>query len=183
MIIHNLRLEGAFLAETTPFVDKRGAFSRLFSMDELSNILSGRQIDSINLSKTTACGTVRGLHFQYPPKSEMKLARCLRGAVFDVIVDIRANSPTFLQWLGVELSESNMKMIVIPEGFAHGFQTLCDNSEMLYLHTESYQPGFEGALNYRDPALNVQWPLAVTEISDKDNATEFIDNNFKGVKL
>lgn len=182
MVIHDLILKGAAIVETAPFVDKRGSFSRLFGADELAHILSGRQITDVNMSRTAAKGTIRGLHFQYPPKSEMKLARCLRGAVYDVIVDIRADSPTFLKWLGVELSESNMKMIIIPEGFAHGFQTLCENSEMLYLHTESYQPGFEGALNYRDPALNVQWPLAVTEISDKDNTTQFIDSNFKGVK-
>ena len=183
MTIHNLKLEEAAIVETAQFVDKRGAFSRLFCADTLVHILAGRQITDVNLSQTTTKGTIRGLHFQYPPKAEMKLARCLRGAVYDVIVDIRKGSPTFLQWTGVELSAENMKMIIIPEGFAHGFQTLCENSEMLYLHTESYQPGFEGALNCRDPALNVQWPLAVAEISDKDNAIKFIDGNFKGVEL
>lgn len=183
MIINELPLKNAAVIETEPFVDTRGLFARFFCKRELDDVCNGREIVSVNFSRTLKKGAVRGLHFQYPPQCEIKFARCICGAVYDVIVDVRSGSPTFLQWFGIELSADNMKMILIPEGFAHGFQTLEDNAEMLYLHTAHYAPEFEGALHYQDPVLNITWPLKVTEISGKDRNHALINPDFKGVEL
>lgn len=122
------------------------------------------------------------MHYQLPPYSEIKLIRCIRGKVFDVIIDIREGSPTFLEHFSVELSEENKFSLYIPEGFAHGFQTLEDNSQLIYHHTSFYQPGFEGGIHYSDPSVGIVWPLQVTRISDKDSNYEFL-NNFNGIKL
>jgi dTDP-4-dehydrorhamnose 3,5-epimerase len=178
-----LLLKDAALIESEPFVDSRGLFARFYCKQELNDVCNGREIVSINFSKTIKKGTIRGLHFQYHPHCEIKFARCIRGSVYDVIVDIRKDSATFLQWIGIELSTDNMKMVEIPEGFAHGFQTLEDNVEMLYLHTAHYAPGFEDGIHYRDPALNITWPLEVIDISEKDQSHKFINSNFHGVKL
>jgi dTDP-4-dehydrorhamnose 3,5-epimerase len=118
------------------------------------------------------------MHLQHEPHQEIKLVRCIRGSVYDVIVDLRIDSPTFLKWFGVELSEKNRKLIYIPEGFAHGFQTLQENSELLYHHTEYYNPQSEGGLNYLDPIIGIEWPLPVSLISDRDqNLPMFKSNN------
>jgi dTDP-4-dehydrorhamnose 3,5-epimerase len=124
---------------------------------------------------------VRGLHFQYHPHAEMKLIRCLRGRVFDVAVDLRKNSPTFLEWHAEELSGENQRMIVIPEGFAHGFQVLETDSELLYLHTATYQKGSEGAVRYNDPLIGIHWPLPVTDVSARDQNHPFLDHSFHGI--
>jgi len=137
----------------------------------------------INHSLSRKIGATRGMHFQYPPRAEIKLVKCIKGAVYDVIVDIRKGSPSFLKWHGIELSETNMKMIYIPEGFAHGFQVLRADSELIYLHTEFYAPDYEGALRYDDPLLNIQWPLQVTDISEKDKKHPLLDSNFEGLEL
>jgi len=121
------------------------------------------------------------MHFQYPPHSEVKLVRCVAGAVLDVIVDLRHGSSTFLQWFGTELSAANRQMLYIPQGFAHGFQTLTDDCELLYQHSTIYQPGAEGGLRYNDEALNIQWPLEVTVISERDKGHSLIDNSFTGI--
>ena len=121
------------------------------------------------------------MHFQYPPKAEVKLVRCLRGSIFDVIVDLRRDSKTFLQWYGKKLSGENMMMLYVPEGCAHGFQTLEDNCEMLYLHTEFYSPSHEGGLRYNDPKIGIQWPLEVTEISRRDESYPLLPPDFAGV--
>lgn len=137
----------------------------------------------INHSITRKKGAVRGMHFQYPPHAESKIVMCLRGKAFDVAVDLRSYSPTFLRWHGVELSPGNRNAFCIPEGFAHGFQTLEDETELLYLHTEYHaQPG-EGALNVADPRLGIVWPLAITEISDRDRSHAFITPGFAGIRL
>ena len=139
-----------------------------FCERELQPLLGARRIVNVNFSRTVRKGAVRGLHFQYPPDAETKLVRCIRGAVFDVCVDLRNGSPTFLKWFGVELTASNMKMLHIPEGFAHGFQTLEENAELLYLHTAFYAPDNEDGLRFDSPAIGVRWPLAVTECSERD---------------
>jgi dTDP-4-dehydrorhamnose 3,5-epimerase len=168
MIIQPLPLDGAALIDAEPFLDHRGLFARVFCTRELDQIVGGRQIVNINLSRNRQTGTIRGMHFQYPPHQEMKLVRCLRGAIFDVLVDLRPGSPTYLKWRGEMLSGSNMKMLCLPEGFAHGFQTLEPDSEVLYLHTAFYAPDAQGGLRYNDPVVGIDWPLPVTEISRKD---------------
>ncbi len=176
-------ISGLFVIERSPFCDHRGAFSRIFCTDELAEILGNRQILQINHSLTKARGVVRGMHFQCPPHGEMKFVTCLRGEVFDVAVDIRQDSSTFLKWHVELLSPDNNKTLVIPEGFAHGFQTLTKDCEMLYLHTCAYKPEAEGRLNPGDPALGIEWPLDITEISDRDRNHSFLQSGFAGVCL
>ena len=140
-------------------------------------------ISQINHALTKAAGTVRGMHFQYPPKAEAKLVSCLRGAVWDVAVDLRKDSPTFLRWHAEELSAANGRALLISPGFAHGFQALEPDCALLYLHSEPYDPALEGALNPRDPALGIVWPLEITVISDKDAQRAMISSDFQGVSL
>ncbi len=182
LTITALELPGAAVIDTSPFNDSRGTFARFFCKNELSGILGNREIVNVNFSRTSGIGTVRGMHYQRPPAAEMKLIRCISGAVYDVIIDIRRDSPTFLEWTGLELSAENMRMIVVPEGFAHGFQTLEKDSAIIYLTTEFYSPEYESALNADDPALAINWPLKITERSEKDQAHPYIDRaDFKGV--
>ena len=176
-------LSGLFTVAHEPFADNRGLFERFFCAGELAAILGQRQIVAINHSRTTTVGAVRGLHYQRPPQAEMKLVRCLQGSVFDVAVDIRAGSPTFLQHHGVVLSGQNGRMLVIPEGFAHGFQVLEPNSELLYLHTAAYVPEAEGGLACDDPALAVPWPLAVADLSRRDREHPPIGPDFTGISV
>jgi len=126
---------------------------------------------------------VRGLHFQYPPHAETKFVSCIRGKVFDVAVDLREGSSTFLQYHAVTLTEENSRTFLIPEGFAHGFQTLSKNCEMLYFHTETYHPDSEGALNATDTHINIKWPLEITERSERDQSHSIISSSFKGIRL
>ncbi|MFX1590950.1 MAG: dTDP-4-dehydrorhamnose 3,5-epimerase family protein [Promethearchaeota archaeon] len=142
-----------------------------------------KEIVQINNSVTKLKGSVRGMHFQYPPKAEIKIIKCIKGKVFDVAVDIRKNSTTFLEWHGEVLTEDNFIMLYIPQGFAHGFQTLEDNTELLYLHTEFYSPEFEGGLLYNDPILNITWPLDVADISQRDMKHPLLTDEFKGVEV
>jgi len=181
MKLEQLPLKDAYIIIPELFTDNRGAFGRIFCKNELKELGHSKEIVQINHSLNRKVGVTRGMHFQYPPKCEIKMVKCIRGAVFDVIVDIRKDSPTFLQWHGVELSDTNMKMVYIPEGFAHGFQVTQPDSELIYLHTGFYSPEYEGALRYNDPILNIQWPLQVTEISEKDRNYPLIDNNFEGL--
>ncbi len=183
MKIEKLKLTGAAVVDAEPFVDNRGIFARFFCEKELSEIIGDRHFVNVNFSRTLKKGAIRGLHFQYPPKAEMKLMRCIHGAVYDVIVDIRKNSLTFLNWYGVELSAENMKMLCVPEGFAHGFQVLEENSELLYLHSEFYSKECEGALNYSDPLLAIEWPIKLTDVSERDRTHKMIEDNFRGVRI
>lgn len=169
MIVHPLSLPDVVLIDNEPFRDHRGIFARFFCSRELGPIMGERQIVNVNFSRTIWEGTVRGMHFQRPPHQEMKLIRCIRGAVFDVIVDIRRDSPTFLQWHGEALSADNMKMLCVPEGFAHGFQTLEDDCELLYFTTAFFAPESEGGIRYDDPAVGIRWPRVVTNVSQKDS--------------
>ena len=170
-----------FVVETSPNTDSRGAFARLYCELELSSLIGDRRIVQINRSRTTNVGAVRGLHFQYPPYAEIKFVRCTKGRVWDVAVDLRSKSPTFLDWHAQELSPLNERMMVIPEGVAHGFQVLEPESELLYLHTGFYTPGAEGGLRFSDPRLAINWPLPVTEASQRDKSYPLIDLNFSGI--
>ena len=171
------------VAESKPFKDERGAFTRLFCEQELSSLIGQRKIMQINHSCTEVVGAVRGLHFQYAPHAEMKLVRCLKGKVWDVAVDLRPQSPSYKRWYAQELSPQNAHMMVIPEGFAHGFQVLEAGSELLYLHTAFYMPASEGGVRHDDPALGITWPLPVTDISARDSSHTYIDSSFRGVVL
>ena len=183
LTINKKEIQGVFEIETDVFRDHRGVFARWFCADELKDILKGESIVNVNYSKTVKKGSIRGMHFQYPPDTETKIVRCIRGRILDVVVDVRKGSPTFLQHVAVELSEEKMNMIYIPKGFAHGFQSLEDDSEIMYLVTQFYAPQSESGLNANDPRLGIEWPLEVTDMSDKDRNRPFIDDGFEGVDL
>ena len=174
-------IPGVLIAETTLHVDPRGAFARLYCRHELAAIIGNRHIVQINHSRTSAVGAIRGMHFQHPPHAEMKLVRCLRGRVWDVAVDLRADSPTFLKWHAAELAPENARMLVIPEGCAHGFQVLEPESELLYLHTACYTPEAEGGVRHDDPRLGIAWPLPVTDISPRDMGHPLVGPDFSGL--
>lgn len=177
-------IPGLKLILRKPKGDRRGYLERLFCSEEFRSLLpDGRGLVQINHTLTTTRGAVRGMHFQYPPHAEFKFVSCVRGEVFDVAVDLRRESPSFLQWHGEVLSAENHKTLLIPEGFAHGFQVLKGDSEMLYFHTASYQPTAEGGLNPRDPKLAIQWPEAITELSERDASHPILDDQFAGVAL
>ena len=161
--------------------DKRGFFSRFFCSDELAEAGFRAPVAQINHTLTSRRGAVRGLHFQHPPHAEDKFVSCLRGEIFDVAVDLRHGSPTFLRWHGELLSAGNARSLLIPKGFAHGFQTLTDDCELIYLHSKPHAPQAEGALNVNDPALNIAWPLEFTEISQRDSAHPRITDEFNGI--
>ncbi len=171
------------VVETATKVDVRGSFSRLFCERELRLLIGSRKILQINHSCTLTPGAIRGLHFQHQPHAEMKLIRCLKGRVWDVAVDIRKKSSTYLQWYAQELTPANGQMMVLPEGFAHGFQVMEPASELLYLHTAFYQPSAEGGLRFDDPKLAIPWPMKVTDLSDRDASHPLIDSNFDGIYL
>jgi dTDP-4-dehydrorhamnose 3,5-epimerase len=174
-------LQNAYLVELTPFKDERGQFARTFCMKEFAEIGHTKPFVQINHSMNVEKGTLRGMHFQKKPHREIKLIRCISGLVYDVIVDLRKDSPTFLQHFGVELSKENGLMIYVPEGFAHGFQTLAANSELLYHHTEFYTPSVEGGVRYDDKMLNIQWKLPPINLSQKDTSYAFLDEYFEGI--
>lgn len=164
-----------------PIGDQRGHLERIYCSEALESLTQGRAISQINHTYTLASGTVRGMHFQRPPYAEVKFVNCLRGKVFDVAVDLRDGSPTFLRWYAVTLSADNYKTLVIPEGFAHGFQTLTDDCEMLYFHTAAFNPDAEGGLNARDPRLAIEWPLPVAGMSPRDAAHALVNDSFIGM--
>ena len=166
--VQDTPLPGLKVLERKPLGDQRGFLERVFCADELAPLLAGKPLLQINHSLTRKKGAVRGFHFQNPPHAETKIVTCLRGQVFDIAVDVRPDSSTYLNWHGVVLSEDNFLSFLIPEGFAHGFQTLTENCELLYLHTAAYHPSAEAAFNPRDPALSVNWPLDISELSQRD---------------
>lgn len=176
-------LPGLKLIQRKPVGDARGCLDRLFSMDELRQLLPGKGIVQVNHTLTVRRGTVRGMHAQRPPHAEIKLVACLRGEAFDAAVDIRRGSPTFLRWHAEIISAGNHRTLMIPEGFAHGFQALTDDCELLYLHTASYQPGSECCLNARDPRLGIRWPEATVGLSPRDAAHPLLTEAFCGVDL
>ncbi|CAG1021859.1 dTDP-4-dehydrorhamnose 3,5-epimerase [Patescibacteria group bacterium] len=176
-------LNGLFVIQRKPIEDSRGFFSRFYCAEEFKTVGLNKPIEQINHKFTKQQGAVRGLHFQYPPHAETKIVSCLSGVIFDVAVDLRADSPTFLHWHGEILSAENRKSLLIPEGFAHGFQTLSADCELLYLHTEAYHAEVEGALSVYEPRLNITWQLPITDLSLRDNQHSFIDEHFSGIVL
>jgi dTDP-4-dehydrorhamnose 3,5-epimerase len=176
-------LSGITLIERQETSDSRGSFGRLFCQDELKSFGWEKQVAQVNVSRTTSLGSVRGLHYQMPPHAEMKLVLCLTGSIFDVAVDLRRCSPTFLQWCGFELSEENRRGLIIPEGFAHGFQALTNDVEMLYFHSVPYAKEADSGLNVLDPRLAIQWPLPVSGLSNKDATSAWLTEAFEGVDL
>ena len=183
MEFHSTFIRDLYVAELTPFIDNRGFFARTYCEAELKNINVSQTLTQINHSRTVQVGTVRGMHFQYPPHAEIKMVRCLGGAIFDVVIDIRKNSDTFLQWFGEYLTPDNFKMMVIPAGFAHGFQVIEPNSELLYFHTASYAPESESGILFNDEKVGITWTIKATELSDRDRNHEKLDENFTGIVL
>lgn len=177
-----LPLPGLFAVFRSPMSDARGWFERMFCAEDLRSIGWTKPIAQINRSCTKVAGTVRGLHFQGQPHPEMKLITCLRGAVWDVVVDIRAESPTFLRWYGCQLQEGGNALLV-PEGFAHGFQALTDDAEMLYLHSAPFVSTAEGGLHVADPKLSIRWPLPLRCQSARDQSFEMLRAGFSGIAL
>lgn len=167
---HATPIAGLMLIERRPVGDERGRLERLFCAEELGPLLAGRSIAQVNLTHTARVGTVRGMHFQHPPHAEMKIVNCVRGEVFDVAVDLRKGSPTFLRWHAEVLRPDNCKALLIPEGFAHGFQTLRDDTEVGYLISAFYAPEAAAGVRYDDPAFAIDWPLPVISVSEKDRA-------------
>jgi dTDP-4-dehydrorhamnose 3,5-epimerase len=164
-----------------PTHDSRGFFERLFCAAEFSALTKSKPLVQINHTRTLSQGIVRGLHYQRPPHAENKFVTCIRGEVFDVAVDIRRSSPTFLHWHSEHLSDANFKTMFIPEGFAHGFQALSPECELLYFHTAPYQASAEGAVNARDPLINIRWPEQITEMSPRDLAQPMLIAPFEGL--
>jgi len=181
MIFTPAKLSGSYIIEINPMEDERGWFARYYCKNEFEKIGLQKEWVQLNHSFTKYKSSIRGMHYQLPPFSEIKLVRCIRGTVFDVIVDVRKDSATFLQWFGVELSAENKKMIYIPEGFAHGFQTLTDECELLYHHTEFYVPGVEAGIRYDDPLIKINWPLPAGVTSKKDSQHPYLTKSFKGI--
>jgi dTDP-4-dehydrorhamnose 3,5-epimerase len=174
MEFSSIEIPGAYVIKLTPYKDERGEFARLFCQDEFRQIGFNKTIAQINYSINKEKGTLRGLHFQKAPFEEVKIIRCLAGSVFDVIVDLRKDSPTFLKNFSIELTPHNYNAIFIPEGCAHGFQTLEHNSQLLYLHSQFYNKQSEGGVAYNDPSLNVQWPLIPKNMTDRDLSFLFL---------
>ena len=174
---------GIFTISSNPFQDKRGRFSRLFDRDLLAAAQIDRPIIQINHSLTRQIGALRGMHFQKAPFLEAKWVRCIRGRVYDVAVDLRHGSPTFLNHVAIELSEEASNAIFIPEGCAHGFQVIEPDSELLYLHTAQYAPQAEGGVRWDDPRLAIAWPLPAVDISQRDMGHPLLSESFEGLKV
>jgi len=176
-------LAGLKLVQRKTIEDSRGFLSRFYCSEEFEEIGVNITITQVNHTLTRKKGTIRGLHFQQPPHAEKKLITCVKGEVLDVAVDIRHGSPTFLQWHSEILSADNYKSLLIPEGYAHGFQTLTEDCELIYLHTARYHSESEGGLNVVDPKLGIVWPLPIEEISERDQEHLFIDESYQGLVL
>src|SRR4030066_2028723 len=170
MIFERTKLRDTYLIEIEKRSDQRGFFARMWCRKEFEKHGLVSHVVQTNISYNSKKGTIRGLHFQIDPYQETKLVRCTRGAIYDVIIDLRPDSPTYGEGTGVELSADNYMMLYVPENFAHGFQTLADNTEVIYQVTEFYTPGSERGLRYDDPAFGIVWPLPASIISDKDKS-------------
>ena len=176
-------LSGLRVVQRKAIEDHRGFLSRFYCAEEFAEAGVKKPIAQINHTLTRKKGAVRGLHFQHPPHAETKLVSCIKGEVLDVAVDLRSGSPTFLQWHGEVLSASNRKSLLIPEGYAHGFQALTEDCELIYLHTTAYKPEAEGALNVADQKLDIVWPLPIVDLSERDRNHALIDPNYQGLVL
>lgn len=168
MIFTPLGLDGAYRIDLNKKIDDRGFFARYYCETEFASHGLETKWVQMNTTLTKTRGAIRGLHFQRIPKAEAKVVRCLRGGIWDVIVDLRSGSSSFGKWLSIELNEDNRSMLYIPKGFAHGFQTLTDETELLYMHSEFYSAEHEGGVRYDDPELRINWPIAILDISERD---------------
>jgi dTDP-4-dehydrorhamnose 3,5-epimerase len=176
-------LQKAYVVEPSLHSDTRGVFYRYYCKREFLEIGHDKEWVQLNHSFTIHPGTIRGMHYQLPPYTETKLVRCVAGKVWDVIVDMREGSGTFLQSFGLELSAENRQMIYIPEGFAHGFQTLSENCELIYHHSEYYTKEAEGGIRYDDALVNIKWPLPAVNVSERDLQHPLLTNHFTGIKI
>lgn len=176
-------LSGLVVATHIPVGDERGELERFFCVEDMAEAVGDRRIVQVNRTRTAQVGAVRGMHYQIKPFAEMKLVTCLRGRVLDVAVDLRAGSPSFLHHHAVELSPTSHATFVIPEGFAHGFQVLEPDSELLYLHTARYEPTAERGVSATDPRIGIEWPLPISQMSARDRAHDPLDGEFQGVSL
>jgi len=183
LAVTDLSLDGLKLIERQRLGDTRGFLSRLFCAEAL--VLAGwhKPIAQINYTRTAQCGTIRGMHYQMAPHSEMKLVSCIRGEVWDVAIDLRSNSPTFLQSQAQTLSADNCCAMLIPEGFAHGFQAQTDDCELIYLHTAGYSAQAEAGLRFNDPRLAIPWPIPVSEISARDQSHPLLTAQYRGINV
>lgn len=177
----DLPLGGLKVVQRKPIEDARGFLSRFYCAEEFTKYGFNKPICQINHTLTRNKGAVRGLHYQQSPHAEIKLVSCIKGEIFDVAVDLRKDSPTFLQWHGEVLSAHNQRSLLIPEGFAHGFQTLCDDCELIYLHSAPYVKDAEAALNVTDPKIGIVWPINITELSERDRLHPMIKLDFEGI--
>lgn len=179
--ISELPILGLKLISRKALADSRGSLTRIFCSETLKEAGWNQPIAQLNHTKTLMRGTIRGMHFQLPPHSELKLVNCIRGEIWDVVIDLRSDSPTFLKWHAEILSAENNCALLIPEGCAHGFQTKTDNVEVLYCHSKAYQQGSEAGLNPQDPFFSIEWPLEISELSSRDAGHPMISETFKGV--
>jgi dTDP-4-dehydrorhamnose 3,5-epimerase len=170
MIFQKTKLNDVHIVKLEPLTDERGFFARSWCKQEFSDQGLANDCVQTNLSFNKTKGTLRGMHYQAKPHGEVKLVRCIKGAIYDVVIDLREQSSTYLKWLGVELNDENRDMLYIPKGFAHGFLTLKDNVEVFYQMSEFYKPDAARGLRYDDPTFNIHWPTAVKEIAEKDRA-------------
>lgn len=168
MIFTETKLRGAFCIDIEPREDERGYFARTFCQKEFAAHGLNPVVAQANIASNLKKGTMRGMHFQFPPSGESKLVRCTRGSILDIIVDLRPESPTYLQHIAVGLDDKTMRALYVPERFAHGYQVLEDNTDAIYLHSEFYHPEAEGGLRYDDPHLGLEWPLPFGLISPRD---------------
>lgn len=168
-------LAGAYIIDLEKIEDERGFFARFFCTKEFEKRGLESKFVQVNNSLSVEKGTLRGLHYQLYPKQETKIVRCIKGALYDVIVDMRQESPTFGRSYGAELTEDNRLMMYVPKGFAHGFLTLTDNSELFYLVSEFYAPEWERGVRWNDPALNIRWPIEPVILSKKDSEHPLLD--------
>jgi dTDP-4-dehydrorhamnose 3,5-epimerase len=176
-------IAGLMVVQRRRMGDSRGALSRIFCAEAFREFGWGATVAQINHSYTGRAGTVRGLHYQRPPLAEAKFVTCLQGRIWDIVVDLRAGSPTFLQWYAHELSAQGLESLLIPPGCAHGFQALVDDSELVYLHSKKYSSKLEGGFRPMDPLLSIKWPLPITEVSERDRAHPLLDATFLGLKV
>jgi dTDP-4-dehydrorhamnose 3,5-epimerase len=176
VIFSETELPGAFVIDLEKIEDERGFFARAWCQRELRDHGLESRIAQCNMSFNKRKGTLRGMHFQRPPHEEVKLIRCIRGALYDVIIDLRPESAAYKRWIGAELTAENRRMLYVPRGFAHGFQTLEEDTETFYMVSEFYTPGAESGVRWDDPSFGIDWPLPPSEISDKDQQwTDFSD--------
>jgi len=175
MLFTETGLEDAYVVELEKKEDHRGFFARSWDAKEFSKHNLNSKLVQCNISFSKKRGTLRGMHYQTKPFEESKLIRCTKGKIFDAIIDLRPSSKTFKKWFGIELTEENYKMIFVPEGFAHGFQSLVDNTEIIYQVSEFYTPGYELGIHWNDPTFNIKWPLEEKIITEKDNSWKPFD--------